>query len=136
MLVCHFCGAECWLFISVAVLVLRTLRLFWVLHWWSIQWSMGSVGPDFKCPWCGRVNNGGYALDSVGYPLCVGGSHGCVDYQVMKQNLTTRRQYQTRALEVVLTIRRPHQQSDYSRYPKGWNYEVVYNVCYFLSGEK
>ena len=35
--------------------------------------SMGSVGADFRCPWCGRdASNAGYALDEVGYPICCG----------------------------------------------------------------
>ena len=33
---------------------------------------MGSVNNDYQCPWCGRVGNGGYALDGVGYPICTG----------------------------------------------------------------
>ena len=34
---------------------------------------MGSVGADFRCPWCGRgAPNAGYALDEVGYPICCG----------------------------------------------------------------
>ena len=33
---------------------------------------MGSVGADYKCPLCGRVSNGGYAPDGIGYPICTG----------------------------------------------------------------
>jgi hypothetical protein len=33
---------------------------------------MGSVSDAFRCPWCGRRGNGGYADDSLGYPVCVG----------------------------------------------------------------
>ena len=33
---------------------------------------MGSVGDDFKCPWCGRVGNGGHVLDPPPYPICTG----------------------------------------------------------------
>jgi hypothetical protein len=32
---------------------------------------MGSVGDDFACPLCGRRNHGGYAMDGIGYPLCM-----------------------------------------------------------------
>lgn len=33
---------------------------------------MGSVGDGFRCPLCGRVDNGGYAPDGLGYPICTG----------------------------------------------------------------
>ena len=34
---------------------------------------MGSVGEDYKCPLCGRVGNGGYAMDGVNVgPICTG----------------------------------------------------------------
>ena len=32
--------------------------------------EMGSVGDNYKCPLCGRVGHGGYAMDWVGYPTC------------------------------------------------------------------
>ena len=106
---------------------------------------MGSVGRDYKCPWCGRVGNGGYAPDSVGYPLCTGGTHSCLWYQVVDQSLTTLQEVRQRALEVVLTIRRPHQLTALSyslevEYilevePQGWNAlpkRVVHNISNFL----
>ena len=31
---------------------------------------MGSTGPDFVCPWCGRKEVGGYAMDGINYPIC------------------------------------------------------------------
>ena len=31
---------------------------------------MGSVDRTYRCPWCGRVGAGGYATDSVAYPIC------------------------------------------------------------------
>ena len=33
---------------------------------------MGSTGPNFVCPWCGRKNTSGYALDGINYPICSG----------------------------------------------------------------
>jgi hypothetical protein len=39
---------------------------------------MGSVGDNYKCPWCGRVGNGGYAPDWVGYPICTFGEYACL----------------------------------------------------------
>ena len=37
-------------------------------------WAMGSVSDDLLGPWCGRVGNGGYAPDWVGYPICTDGA--------------------------------------------------------------
>ena len=31
---------------------------------------MGSTGVEFVCPICGRANVSGYALDSIGFPIC------------------------------------------------------------------
>ena len=46
---------------------------------------MGSTGPDFRCPLCGRRGRAGYAMDGVGYPVCSSGDDPtCVkkiDYQ-------------------------------------------------------
>ena len=39
--------------------------------------AMGSVGDNYKCPWCGRNGKGGYAVDGIGYPLCTDGEHAC-----------------------------------------------------------
>ena len=43
---------------------------------------MGSVDANYKCPLCGRVGNGGYALDgcNVG-PICTGEKfqYNCID---------------------------------------------------------
>ena len=33
---------------------------------------MGSTGLNFVCPWCGRKNTSGYALDGINYPICSG----------------------------------------------------------------
>jgi hypothetical protein len=43
---------------------------------------MGSVGEDYKCPLCGRVGNGGYAVDGLCLgPICTGdqASKSCMD---------------------------------------------------------
>ena len=41
---------------------------------------MGSTGPDFVCPWCGRKNTSGYAIDGINYPICTGlRLHSCMD---------------------------------------------------------
>ena len=39
---------------------------------------MGSVGDNYKCPWCGRVGNGGYAPDWLGYPICTNSEYACL----------------------------------------------------------
>ena len=49
---------------------------------------MGSVGRDYRCPLCGRVGNGGYAVDGFDYPICTEGTHSCLWYQVMERNKT------------------------------------------------
>ena len=44
---------------------------------------MGSVGANYKCRLCGRVGNGGYALDGCDIgPICTGdglGEYNCLD---------------------------------------------------------
>ena len=49
--------------------------------------TMGSVGADYRCPWCGRVGAGGYAMDPIGYPICVEGPFSCVWWQVVHRQL-------------------------------------------------
>ena len=44
---------------------------------------MGSTGRGWKCPWCGRRDSltrklTGYALDGVGYPICISDDYSCV----------------------------------------------------------
>ena len=41
--------------------------------------SIGSVGDDYRCPLCGRVGNGGYAVDVIGYTICTEGPYSCLD---------------------------------------------------------
>ena len=48
---------------------------------------MGSVSRDYKCPCCGRVGFGGYAPDSIGFPICTVGEHSCLWFQLMERNL-------------------------------------------------
>ena len=48
----------------------------------SHTFAMGSTGPNWRCPWCGRRDNDirplhGYAHDDVGYPICFGDEHSC-----------------------------------------------------------
>ena len=51
-----------------------------VVFFWP---AMGSVPDDYKCPLCGRVGNGGYALDGVGFPICTEGDFSCLWFQIM-----------------------------------------------------
>ena len=39
---------------------------------------MGSVGEDYRCPWCGREGAGGYAPDGIDYPICTEGQYSCL----------------------------------------------------------
>ena len=43
---------------------------------------MGSVGYDYRCPCCGRVGNGGYAVDGIGLPICTEGDYSCLWFQM------------------------------------------------------
>ena len=62
--------------------------------------TMGSVSDDYKCPWCGRVGNGGYVIDGVtDYPICTEGWHSCVWWSSMEQNICSRHQYFDTALQ-------------------------------------
>ena len=60
---------------------------FLVLGWDHVDvvvflWpAMGSVPDNYKCPLCGRVGNGGYALDGVGFPICTEGYYSCLWFQ-------------------------------------------------------
>jgi hypothetical protein len=47
---------------------------------------MGSVGVDYKCPCCGRVGNGGYAVDGIGLPVCTEGAYSCLWFQLSSRN--------------------------------------------------
>ena len=48
--------------------------------------AMGSVPDNYKCPWCGRVGNGGYAVDGGPfYPICTGGDHSCAWYRLIER---------------------------------------------------
>ena len=67
---------------------------------------MGSVSDAFQCPWCGRRGNGGYAPDSLGYPVCVGSddkSPSCLYKWVLEGR--GRGEYFARALDAIFCIR-------------------------------
>ena len=53
-----------------------------------IPGTMGSVGKDYKCPLCGRVGNGGYSVDGIGYPVCTDGDYSCLWHQFVDQGLS------------------------------------------------
>ncbi len=55
---------------------------------------MGSVGDDYKCPWCGRIGNGGYAADGIGYPICTEGDHDCLSAFLRGEDLAYFRSQQ------------------------------------------
>ena len=31
---------------------------------------MGSVGMDYRCPWCAALAPGAYSMDGIGFPVC------------------------------------------------------------------
>ena len=51
---------------------------------------MGSVGHDYKCPLCGRMGNGGYAVDGIGFPMCTGGDFSCLWFQFVERGREPR----------------------------------------------
>ena len=73
-------------------------------------------------------------MDGIDNAICIEGDYSCLWYQVFNQD-KDRCQFQKRALEVVLTIRRPHQQADYTRRPAGWSQELVEWISHFLHEE-
>ena len=48
------------------------------LQFFGFFCTVGSVGNDYKCPWCGRRGAGGYAPDWVGKPLCTEPEFNCL----------------------------------------------------------
>ena len=68
---------------------------------------MGSVADDYKCPLCGRVGNGGYALDGVNFPICTEGNYSCLWYQFLENRARTPKEVIGRALGIVLRPARP-----------------------------
>ena len=66
---------------------------FLVLGWDHVDvvvflWpAMGSVPDNYKCPLCGRVGNGGCALDGVGFPICTDGDFSCLWFQILHHGL-------------------------------------------------
>ena len=53
---------------------------------------MGSVPHDYECPWCGR-QNGGYAIDSIGEPICTNGDDSCVDLASFHPYVSSKAEY-------------------------------------------
>ena len=39
---------------------------------------MGSVGPNYRCPLCGRTGQGGYIVDGIPFPVCTEGDYACL----------------------------------------------------------
>ena len=84
---------------------------------------MGSVGGDYKCPLCGRVGNGGYALDGLLCgPICTEGTYSCLWFQLLD------RPYDRCADDIVATAL-------YKVVKEKWSKEICTNVVLFLKGE-
>ena len=47
---------------------------------------MGSVGDNYRCPWCGRKGMGGYSPDRIGVPLCTEGDYSCLWFTLGERN--------------------------------------------------
>ena len=47
---------------------------------------MGSVGDNYRCPWCGRTGMGGYSPDRIGVPLCTEGDYSCLWFTLCGRN--------------------------------------------------
>ncbi len=68
---------------------------------------MGSVHDDYKCPLCGRIGNGGYALDGINFPICTEGNYSCLWYQFMENRVRAPKEVIGRGLGIVLRPKRP-----------------------------
>ncbi len=55
---------------------------------------MGSVGPDYVCPWCGR-KNGGHALDHIDEyaPICCNTDDSCMDLATKPPYVESKEEY-------------------------------------------
>ena len=62
---------------------------------------MGSVPDDYACPWCGRLGNGGYAPDGVGYPICTQGRCSCLLLSCQEQGIGTMQECRRRQLHTI-----------------------------------
>ena len=51
---------------------------------------MGSVGPNYKCPLCGRMGNGGYAVETFPFPICTEGDFSCLWFQLVERRREPR----------------------------------------------
>ena len=62
---------------------------------------MGSVGPRYRCPWCGRVGNGGYAPDPIGYPICTEGEYSCLWFQLQEERVYSLNEFRQLQLRTI-----------------------------------
>ena len=62
---------------------------------------MGSVDDSFRCPWCGRIGNAGYAMDGIDYPICTHGDYSCLWLQV-QERLHTPESFRMLQLQSIL----------------------------------
>ena len=63
---------------------------------------MGSVGGDFRCPWCGRyVPFGGYVPDGIDYAICSDGPRSCLWLQAQNNGIETVSQVRSNQLRAI-----------------------------------
>ena len=65
---------------------------------------MGSVGTEFACPWCGRVDVGGYSPDQVGYAICASGQYDCLTTKFLQLGITTKAEYDALVLKWIFCV--------------------------------
>ena len=62
---------------------------------------MGSVDPDYQCPWCGRIGAGGYAPDGIGYPICTNGPFSCLWFSHNARQVENMRDFRELQLRTI-----------------------------------
>ena len=65
---------------------------------------MGSVDPNYRCPHCGVVGMGGYALDGINYPVCTEGAANCLD-KALNLGYFTRAQVKQALVQILFSRR-------------------------------
>ena len=63
--------------------------------------GMGSVDPDYQCPWCGRIGAGGYAPDGIGYPICTNGPFSCLWFSHNARQVENMRDFRELQLRTI-----------------------------------
>ena len=73
----------------------------------NLSIHMGSVSVDYRCPWCDRVGNGGYAPDGINEPICTDGRYSCLWHHFMYLGRRARWEVKLPRLIAVLCLHNP-----------------------------